>query len=61
LFSIFAGSVSATLTWVLLRLMGRTDRTQLIHFGPFLALGAVGWMFYGPDLLDWYLDRYRWR
>ena len=25
-------------------------------FGPFLALGALEWLFWGPSLLDWYLS-----
>ena len=26
-----------------------------VPYGPFLALGVVAWMFWGPRILDWYL------
>jgi prepilin signal peptidase PulO-like enzyme (type II secretory pathway) len=28
-----------------------------LPFGPYLAGGAVLWVFYGPQWLNWYLDR----
>lgn len=27
-----------------------------LPFGPFLALGALEWLFFGEELLAWYLD-----
>ena len=26
-----------------------------VPYGPFLALGAVVWMFWGPEIVRWYL------
>ena len=26
-----------------------------VPFGPFLALGTVSWMFWGPRIVNWYL------
>lgn len=26
-----------------------------VPYGPFLAIGAVLWMFWGPEIVDWYL------
>jgi leader peptidase (prepilin peptidase)/N-methyltransferase len=28
-----------------------------IPFGPFLAIGAVCYIFFGPQLIEWYLYR----
>jgi len=37
-------------------LMGnRGDRRTLIPFGPFLAIGGIIVVFFGPNLLNWYL------
>jgi len=27
-----------------------------LPFGPFLAAGALAWVFWGPRFLDWYLS-----
>lgn len=29
-----------------------------VPFGPFLALGAIEWLFFGEQLLDWYLGMF---
>jgi leader peptidase (prepilin peptidase)/N-methyltransferase len=26
-----------------------------VPYGPFLALGALVWMYWGPTIFDWYL------
>lgn len=39
------------------RLFGKAEWTAKIPFGPYLAGGAVLWVFYGPQWLNWYLDR----
>ncbi|MCG3174912.1 MAG: hypothetical protein GMKNLPBB_03213 [Myxococcota bacterium] len=33
---------------------------QLIPFGPFLALGALEYLFFGRTLIDWYMNASRW-
>jgi leader peptidase (prepilin peptidase)/N-methyltransferase len=33
-------------------------RKQAIPFGPFLALGGVVGLWFGDDLVDWYLDTF---
>ena len=35
--------------------IGRKSRKDQIPFGPFLALGAVTVVFFGEELLIWYL------
>ena len=52
--SSFLGSVIGLL-FVLVR--GREGGTR-IPFGPYLAMGAVLWMFEGARVVAWYLDRF---
>lgn len=55
IFTIFFSSVIGTLIGLLLMVRsGGTLKTKL-PFGPFLALGAVAYIFYGPELIDAYL------
>ena len=35
--------------------LGRKKRKDIIPFGPFLALGGVLAVFWGPGIVDWYL------
>ena len=34
--------------------VGRRDWSAKIPFGPYLALGALTWLFVGPELVAWY-------
>jgi leader peptidase (prepilin peptidase)/N-methyltransferase len=54
LFSLFAGSMVGALIGVLLLLLTRGRSGGRIPFGPYLALGAVLWVFAGPELLALY-------
>ena len=54
LFSLFAGSMVGALIGVLLLLVTRGRSGGRIPFGPYLALGAVLWVFAGPELLALY-------
>jgi leader peptidase (prepilin peptidase)/N-methyltransferase len=55
LFTIFFSSLSGTLIGLALTLpAGRSMRSRL-PFGPFLAAGAVAYVFFGPQLIFWYL------
>lgn len=54
LFSLFAGSTVGALIGVFLLLVTRGRSGGRIPFGPYLALGAVLWVFAGPDLLALY-------
>ncbi|MBA3651301.1 MAG: prepilin peptidase [Chthoniobacterales bacterium] len=53
--SIFAGSLLGSLVGLTSMLLGQRAWSAKIPFGPYLALGALIWMFFGPDLLDWYV------
>jgi prepilin signal peptidase PulO-like enzyme (type II secretory pathway) len=33
-------------------------RKTAVPFGPFLALGGLVGLFFGPDIVDWYLDSF---
>jgi leader peptidase (prepilin peptidase)/N-methyltransferase len=44
------GAVVGVLTIVL----GKREWSTKIPFGPYLALGALIWLFSGPELVDWY-------
>jgi len=35
--------------------LGRREWAGRIPFGPYLAAGAVIWLFTGPEFLEWYL------
>ena len=37
---------------------GAAARKQAIPFGPFLALGGVLGLWFGEDIVDWYLDEF---
>jgi leader peptidase (prepilin peptidase) / N-methyltransferase len=37
---------------------GSTARKRAIPFGPFLALGGVIGLWFGDDIVDWYLDEF---
>ena len=53
--SVFAGSLAGSLVGLTTMLLGKRAWSAKIPFGPYLALGALIWMFYGGRLLGWYL------
>jgi leader peptidase (prepilin peptidase)/N-methyltransferase len=46
---------------VIHRVTGRAEWGAKIPFGPYLAMGAVLWIFYGPQVVDWYISKTMWR
>ena len=56
LFAIFGGAVIGALISLLMIMLGRREWAGRIPFGPYLAGGAVIWLFTGPELLRWYLN-----
>jgi leader peptidase (prepilin peptidase)/N-methyltransferase len=56
LFTILAGSCIGAVISLLMILLRRREWAARIPFGPYLAAGAVIWMFYGPVLLKWYFN-----
>ncbi len=56
-FIIFAGSFIGTLSALGLMAHNKSfDISFKIPFGPFLSFGAVIYVFFGPDLIQWYFN-----
>ncbi len=55
-FTVMAASVSGAVLGILAIVLGKREWSAKIPFGPYLALGAVLWVFAGPELLQWYLN-----
>lgn len=56
LFSIFAGSVIGSLVGLGTLIIGRRVWSAKLPFGPYLALGALIWMFFGEKFVQWYFQ-----
>ena len=56
LFSIFAGSVFGSLVGLATLLIGKRVWSAKLPFGPYLAFGAVVWMFFGEKFVRWYFQ-----
>jgi leader peptidase (prepilin peptidase)/N-methyltransferase len=54
-FTMVCGSFVGTLAGLAMILLLGKDRRVEIPFGPFLALGAVLWIWFSPLILRWYL------
>ncbi|HSO62619.1 MAG TPA: prepilin peptidase [Desulfobacterales bacterium] len=55
LFTIFVASLSGSLAGLALILRSHGDMKLAVPFGPFLAVGALGYLFIGPEVLYWYI------
>jgi leader peptidase (prepilin peptidase)/N-methyltransferase len=55
-FIIFTASLVGSVIGVSLMLIQKKDGKLAIPFGPFLACGAVLYVFYGGQLIHWYLS-----
>ncbi len=56
LFTIFAASLIGSVVGIVSIIGRHREWSGRIPFGPYLALGALLWMFAGPAMLDWYLE-----
>lgn len=54
-FIIFASSLVGSLVGISIMLLQKKDSKLAIPFGPYLAFGAVLYIFYGKLLIRWYL------
>jgi leader peptidase (prepilin peptidase)/N-methyltransferase len=59
LFTIFAASALGTVIGLALMLHARGSMKMAIPFGPFLAVGALTYLFFGPHLVGLYLGLLR--
>ncbi len=56
LFTIFVASAVGTLAGILVMLKSRKRMRLKIPFGPFLAIGGIAYIFFGPQLIRWYFQ-----
>jgi leader peptidase (prepilin peptidase) / N-methyltransferase len=54
LFAIFAGSLYGSIIGLITLILGRRVWSLKLPFGPYLALGAITWMFFGDSVVRWY-------
>jgi leader peptidase (prepilin peptidase)/N-methyltransferase len=54
LFSLFAGSLLGSIVGLVTLVVGRPVWSAKLPFGPYLAFGAISWMFFGQIFLRWY-------
>jgi leader peptidase (prepilin peptidase)/N-methyltransferase len=57
LFIIFASSLIGSVVGITMMLVQKKDSKLAIPFGPYLAFGAVLYLFYGQQLILWYLNQ----
>lgn len=55
LFTIFVSSAAGTLVGLGIVAATRSSLKSMLPFGPFLSLGAVVYLFFGPQIIDAYL------
>jgi leader peptidase (prepilin peptidase)/N-methyltransferase len=53
-FTVLAGSISGTMVGLIVMRRNRQGLTTMLPFGPFLALGAVCYLFWGEVFVNWY-------
>jgi leader peptidase (prepilin peptidase)/N-methyltransferase len=54
LFSVFAGSLLGSVVGLFTLIVGKRVWSAKLPFGPYLACGAMIWMFFGEPLVRWY-------
>jgi leader peptidase (prepilin peptidase)/N-methyltransferase len=54
LFSVFAGSLLGSVVGLFTMIIGKRVWSAKLPFGPYLAFGALIWMFFGEALVSWY-------
>lgn len=58
-FTIFIASLTGTLTGLAVMLRSRKGMKLAVPFGPFLAIGSILYIFFGPQLIAWYFNLLR--
>ena len=54
LYSLFAGSLLGSVIGLVTLVVGKPVWSAKLPFGPYLAFGALTWMFFGEIVLRWY-------
>jgi leader peptidase (prepilin peptidase)/N-methyltransferase len=57
IFSLMAASLIGTIVSGTMILLRKRERSAHIPFGPYIAAGAVLWIFCGPHVVNWLLNR----
>jgi leader peptidase (prepilin peptidase) / N-methyltransferase len=57
IFTIMVSSLTGTVIGLALMLRAGKSMKMAIPFGPFLSIGAIVYVFFGPEWIDWYLNR----
>jgi len=55
LLTIMLGALAGSVIGIALIIFTKHKMEKVIPFGPFLAVGAIAALFYGSDILSWYL------
>ena len=56
IYTLFASSLAGSLAGVMIMFRDKSGGSTRIPFGPFLALAAMSYVFWGPTLVQWYLN-----
>jgi leader peptidase (prepilin peptidase)/N-methyltransferase len=56
LFIVMASSLIGTAVGIFMMLRSGKGMKMALPFGPFLAMGAILYIFWGPQLIDWYYN-----
>ncbi|MGV8075226.1 MAG: prepilin peptidase [Syntrophobacteraceae bacterium] len=54
-FTVLMASCIGTLVGLVIMIRSRQGLTAMLPFGPFLALGAISYLFWGQSFIRWYL------
>ena len=54
-FTVAAGSLVGSVVGLSVLALGPKARSLKLPFGPYLAAGALVWLFVGPEVVQWYL------
>ncbi|MDP3285827.1 MAG: prepilin peptidase [Desulfobacterales bacterium] len=55
LFTIFVASSAGTLAGIAVMLKTKKGMKLAVPFGPFLSIGAILYVFFGTDIISWYI------
>jgi len=58
-FTIFVSSLVGTLAGLAIMVQSRKGMKLAVPFGPFLSIGCITYIFFGPQLIWWYLHLLR--
>ncbi|MEA3429379.1 MAG: A24 family peptidase, partial [Thermodesulfobacteriota bacterium] len=59
IFTIFVSSLVGSLVGITIMLRTKNGMKIAVPFGPFLSIGAIAHIFFGPSLISWYFNLLR--